>query len=68
MELMTVSEVAALLQVSRQQVQTWYIRRGTNGFPEPVLLSERGKLWAEASVVQWRRTYRPTHGGRPRKS
>ena len=68
MELMTISQVARLLQVSRQQVQTWFARRAVNGFPDVDALSERGKLWSKWSVTQWHRTYRPTHGGRPRKS
>ena len=68
MELMTISQVARLLQVSRQQVQTWFTRRAVNGFPDVDALSEQGKLWSKGSVTQWHRTYRPTHGGRPRKS
>ena len=68
MELMTVSQVAEALQVSRQQVQTWFVRRASNGFPDVDLWDSRGKLWAKERVVKWHRSYRPARGGRPRKS
>ena len=68
MELMTISQVARLLQVSRQQVQTWFARRAVNGFPDVDLVGDRGKLWSGGKVLDWHRTYRPTRGGRPRKS
>lgn len=68
--MMTMSELAAELHVSRQQVWAWYDRRDRNGFPEPVRhvpyggISQR-PLFDLAAVLDWRRTYTPSRGGRP---
>jgi hypothetical protein len=48
-------------RVTRQQVQTWYARRGLNGFPEKV-----GGLYPLGAVLVWWVGYVPQRG-RPRK-
>jgi hypothetical protein len=67
--MMTASELAAELHVSRQQVHAWYMRRARNGFPEPVRRAQWGggyrPLWDLSEVTAWRRDYEPSRGGRP---
>lgn len=69
--IMTMTELAAELEVDRRQVWTWFHRRERNGFPDPVRKALRyGKevdVWYLHEVVEWRRTYRPHPGGRPKK-
>ena len=50
------------VEVSRQQVQTWYGRRALNGFPEKV-----DGLYPLAACVTWWVGYVPQNG-RPRRS
>lgn len=72
MDLMTMSELAHELGVSRQQVWAWQSRHKRNGFPasrgERVLTVGRpSRAWSLAEVREWRRTYSPLRGGRPKK-
>ena len=67
--MMTMSELAAELHVSRQQVGAWHDRRARNGFPEPINRIEYGEgtrpVWDLAAVAAWHRAYEPSRGGRP---
>jgi predicted DNA-binding transcriptional regulator AlpA len=72
MDLMTMSELAAQLGVSRQQVWAWQHRRRRNGFPEPKGRQERAvgrqsQVWSLEDVREWQRDYTPLRGGRPKK-
>lgn len=59
--------IAALLGVTRQQVKTWYSRRATNHFPEPVGYGIGGeRLWQWDDVKSWHDSYVPSVG-RPRE-
>lgn len=69
----TMAQAARILGVTRQQVATWYQRRETNGFPEPVedvVLNDykyRGRKWSSREVRAWHKQYVPSKGGRPLK-
>ena len=70
MELITMSEIARLLGVSRQQVWAWHDRRKRNGFPEHHDLVHRTmgepvRVWRRSVVEQWFDSYVPSLGGRP---
>lgn len=70
--MMTMSELAAELHVSRQQVFSWYQRRDRNGFPEPCGTRPYGghqrRVWHLHEVKGWRDEYVPSRGGRPKSS
>lgn len=67
--MMTASELAAELHVTRQQVDAWHKRRARNGFPAPVRMAKWGggerPVWDLRAVKEWRRDYEPSRGGRP---
>lgn len=67
--MMTMSELATELHVDRRQVYAWYQRRARNGFPLPAKFVSYGlrrrAVWNLDEVVEWRRTYQPSRGGRP---
>lgn len=68
--LVTLSQIAHLLGVQRQQVSAWKSRRKNNGFPEPTTDYQRRDrlfdlyLWEE--VQDWHKNYTPAKGGAPR--
>ena len=66
MELMGVTDLSRLLQVSKQQVWTWYCRREVNGFPEQDAFrgAGRGRLWDPEKVKAWKAGYTPQRGRR----
>ena len=70
----TMAELAEALDVSRQQVATWYRRRANNGFPEPkseTLLNGYKyveRLWDLDEATSWHQQYAPSKGGRPRQT
>jgi hypothetical protein len=61
--------------VSRQMVYGWWLRRDKINFPDGVTvrtLNRRGEsrervMLPVDEVIEWRRTYVPDPGGRPRK-
>lgn len=49
----------------RQQVYNWYLRRRTNGFPEPTKITPSRRLQFNLDEVQrWYAQYQPSTGGR----
>ena len=64
--LITQTEVAERLSVSRGQVHMWDKRRRVNGFPGPVSMMAHGSrmrpLYDWAAVKAWHRTYVPGAG------
>ena len=73
-QLSTMAELARELGVTRQQIATWFRRRESNGFPEPVTETTLNdyryveRLWRLAEAKEWHANYVPNRGGRPRKS
>ena len=60
MEVVGVTEVAALLGVSRQRVDQ--ISHSDLDFPEPMTTLGRGRLWEKRSIEKWaRETGREIH-------
>ncbi|WP_090587883.1 HTH domain-containing protein [Arthrobacter subterraneus] len=57
-DLVTASEIAERLEVSRQAVNNWCrgTRKAASDFPEPVVLAG-AHLWDWGQVVQWARTH-----------
>jgi prophage regulatory protein len=51
MELLGVTEVAALLGISRQRVQQ--LTETDADFPEPAAELARGRVWQKSDVVRW---------------
>jgi predicted DNA-binding transcriptional regulator AlpA len=51
MDAMTVSEIAALLGITRQGVD--YIARTDASFPAPVVASPRLRVWERADIEKW---------------
>jgi predicted DNA-binding transcriptional regulator AlpA len=57
-ELLGVTEVAALLGISRQRVQK--LTETDSDFPLPAETLARGRVWQRADIVEWARaTGRP---------
>ena len=48
---MTVSEIAALLGITRQGVD--YITKTDASFPSPVVASPRLRVWERADIEKW---------------
>lgn len=73
-DLMGMADLAKMLEVSRQQVFTWYKRRESNGFPEPKASVTVNKYryqkgqWDPEEVLAWRDQYAPSKGGRPSRA
>ena len=67
------AEAAKLLGVTRQQIATWHRRHASNGFPIPETVSTINDYrykecrWDQQALLDWRATYAPNKGGRPRK-
>jgi predicted DNA-binding transcriptional regulator AlpA len=53
LELVGISEIAALLGVTRQRVDK--LSRTDEDFPEPVAELHAGRIWMRASVLRWAR-------------
>lgn len=72
--MLTMAQLAEELHVDRRQVYSWYSRRARNGFPEPVARRALGiggrtrLMWDLADVKEWRESYTPSKGGRPKST
>lgn len=70
--MMTMSQLAKELEVDRRQVYAWSHRSERNGFPAPARkIMQRGRMvpvWHLHEVVDWKRSYRPSRGGRPKSA
>jgi len=53
--------------VTRQAVYAWWKRRNKTNFPEGELVNGKRKFRI-AAAVNWRSSYVPNKGGRPKKS
>jgi hypothetical protein len=67
-ELVTMSEIARRLQLSREGIRKWVAGlRGPGIFPPPVgSLNQRSPLWRWTDVVLWHQTVRPGKQGTDR--
>jgi hypothetical protein len=61
------SKLAQLLGTSRQQVHTWSVRRGRNGFPSPAGDCLGTNVYRLTDVEYWLTMYVPSRGGAPKK-
>lgn len=63
--LVTATEVADIINTSRQWVYRLYNKRAANGFPDVV--QEEPLRWNEVDIQLWFTHYLPNPGGRPKK-
>lgn len=53
-DLVTISDIAARLQMKRNRVQMWDTRRETTEFPQPIIVTPGGtRLWSWKDVQTW---------------
>lgn len=52
-DIVTPSEIADMLGVTRAAVSNWTKRRETTGFPEPVKALSLGGLYSRTEVEEW---------------
>ena len=50
MELVGLTEIAEMLDVSRQLAHVWAVGED---FPEPVAVLAQGRVWKRAQVLKW---------------
>lgn len=54
-DLVTTQEIADLLGMSHRENVTKLWRRGTDGFPDPIIDRGRVRLWSKTAVLAWAR-------------
>jgi prophage regulatory protein len=57
LDLVGLTEIAAMLDLSRQRVDQ--IVRADASFPEPVAVITAGRIWRRSDVERWARRSRP---------
>lgn len=62
-ELMAIKDIADRLGTSPAMVHSYFDRRGTNKFPEPVAETSGGRLWLRPHIEKWVTAY---NGARPK--